>query len=174
MSIQSPFTILIDSREVHPWGFRDIPGKKGQGTIIVPRKWYSLGNHCGDYTIEGTHLPSHPHWKVSIERKSIGDLYSTILSRRANFVKELEILNDMEYSAVVVESNLTTVLSHRPLYWKEKGISVEDQFSMQRSVIGSIQAWQLRYSNVRWWFLPRKYAEIWVYRILNRFYEDRM
>ncbi len=88
--------------------------------------------------------------------------------------REASTLNDMEYAAVVVECNLSAVLMHTPRHWTENKVSTKDQLAMQRSVIGSIQAWQLRYPNVRWWFLPRKYADVWVYRLLNRFYEDRI
>jgi len=170
----SPFIIAIDTREVYPWMFRDIPGLKGQGKIVVRRKWMSLGKHCGDYSIAEMQLPSFPHWRLSVERKSIGDLYSTILSRRDNFLKELETLQAMDYAAIVVEANISTVLTHIPKYWKDKKYSVEKRLAMQKSVIGSIHAWQLRYPNIRWWFMPRKYCEVWVYRILNRFWEDRV
>ena len=81
----SPFTILVDTREQRPWTFKKIPGYKGQGTLNVPCEWQSLGNNLGDYTIKGA---DHPvtQWRVSIERKSGGDLFSTILNRRAQFI----------------------------------------------------------------------------------------
>lgn len=171
--IVSPFTILIDTREVQPWKFQNVPGKKGEGTIVVPRKWQSLGNGYGDYTIKGAESQDC-RWRMAIERKSLRDLYNTVLTRRRQFVTELENLNRMEYSAVVVEANLSTVLHYIMPHWKEQKLPLESQFSRRSSVVGSIQAWQLRYPTIRWWFLPRKFADIWAYRLLNRFWEDKM
>jgi len=156
----SPFAILIDTREVHPWLFKDIPGMKGQGRIIVPCHWQSLGTGMGDYTIKGME-DAKTGWRISIERKSLPDLFSTILSNRARFVRELEKLNKMEYAAVVVEAPLEQVISYMPPYWRDMEIVPEKQMGKKRQVIGSIQAWQLRYGNIRWWFLSRSYVEIW-------------
>ena len=169
----SSFTILIDTLEKRPWKFQNIPGYKGQGTIKVPREWHSLGHGYGDYTIKGADSETC-RWRLVVERKSPSDLFSTILSRRRRFLIELGNLNVMEYAAVVVEANLSTIMGYFPTYWKKQGLSVESQMDKQRQVLGSIQAWQLRYPNVRWWFLPRKYADTWVYRIFHRFWEDKM
>ena len=167
----SPFTVLVDTREVTPWTFRNIPGYKGQGRIVVKTEWKCLGNGLGDYTIKGA-VSKESVWRISLERKSISDLYSTILSNRERFVRELENLNKMEYAAVIVEAELRHVFSYSPKYWET--FSVSTRLNYRRSLLGSIQAWQLRYPTIRWWFLPRKYAEIWAYRILHRFWEDRI
>ena len=159
--------------EKRPWEFQDIPGYKGQGTIIVPREWHSLGNGYGDYTIKGA-VSDTCRWRLSIERKSASDLYSTLLARRRQFEVELENLNKMEYAAVVVEANLGTILNYCPKYWEEQEISIESQLNKQRQVAASIQAWQLRYPTIRWWFLARKYCSIWVYRLLHRFWKEEM
>lgn len=171
----SPFTILVDTREQRPWTFSKIPGYKGQGTLTVPCEWRSLGNGYGDYTILGAeHSCPVTKWRISIERKSPGDLFSTILTRRQQFLTELVNLSNMEYAAVVVEANLSTVMSYFPPYWKKQNIPKDSQLNKQRQVLASIQAWQLRYPTVRWWFLPRKYAQVWVYRLLDRFYRECM
>lgn len=169
----SPFTILVDVNEKRPWRFGSIPGPKGQGTITVPWEWYNLGHGYGDYTIKGA-TSKTCRWRLSVERKSPSDLYGTVLSRRRQFVTELENLNKMEYAAVVVEANLMTILNYNPPYWDSQGLPKEARMNKQRQVLGSIQAWQLRYPNIRWWFLPRKYCPIWVYRLLNRFWMDKM
>ena len=171
--MKSPFIILIDTKEKKPWLFENVPGHKGEGIIQVDWEWQSLGDGYGDYTIKGATNPI-TKWRLSIERKSIDDLFSTILSRRRRFEVELENLDSMEYAAVVVEASLHKVLSYRPKYWNEKQLPLDNQMSKHRQVIGSIQAWQLRYPNIRWWFLPRKHAETWVYRLLARFHKDRM
>lgn len=167
----SPFDILIDTKEQKPWTFRGIPGNSGQGSILVKWYWESLGTGNGDYSIRGF-IDSDGTPRVSIERKSLDDLYSTILSRRENFVRELTQLNDMEYSAIIVEAHLDQVMTHVPKYWKEMELTVDQQLGKQRSVMGSIYAWQYRYRNVRWWFIPRKYCSIVCYRLFSRFYEE--
>lgn len=169
----SPFTILVDTKEQKPWTFTKIPGYKGQGILTVPCEWCSLGNSYGDYTIKGSESVT-TKWRVSIERKSPSDLFSTILTRREQFLTEIEKLSVMEYAAVVVEANLSTMMSYFPPYWKKQGIPKSTQLNRQRSILASIQAWQLRYPTVRWWFLPRKYAQVWVYRLLDRFWRDCM
>jgi ERCC4-type nuclease len=167
----SPFTILIDTKEKNPWTFEHVPGGCGEGTIVVPREWQALGDGYGDYTIKGTESQTC-RWRLVVERKSLSDLFGTILSRRRRFEIELENLNQMEYAAVIVEANLSTVLNYRPKYWEEMKFSMDRQMKKHRQVIGSIQAWQLRYPIIRWWFLPRKYAETWAYRLFARWWKD--
>lgn len=166
----SPFDIAIDTREQKRWMFNNIPGNKGQGTILVKYEWISLGQSNGDYSIRGFHIAGKP--RISIERKSLSDLYSTILSERTRFVRELEQLNSMEYAAVIVEAPMEKVLTYCPKYWKDNNISVESQLSKRRSVMGSIYAWQLRYPTVRWWFVSRRYCPILCYRLLSVFFEE--
>ena len=166
--MKSPFVILIDTRETKPWKFEHVPAPGGKGEIDVQRKWQCLGDHLGDYTIQGAAS------LLSIERKSLNDLFQTILGRRDNFEIELYNLQQMEYAAVIVEAPLEQVISHIPEYFQEMEISPDKQLWKQRQVIGSIVAYQLRYPNVRWFFLSRSYAEIWAYKVLDRFYEDRL
>ena len=168
----SPFDILIDTREQKRWKFVGIPGNKGQGIILVKCHWYCLGLGNGDYSIKG-YIKHDGTPRVSIERKALSDLYSTILSNRNNFVREIEHLNSMEYAAIIVEtSGLDKVMTYLPHYWKTENISVESQLSKRRTVMGSIYAWQYRYPGVRWWFVPRKIAPIVCYKLLARFYEE--
>lgn len=169
----SPFTILVDTKEKDPWQFSAVPGHRGEGILTVPREWHSLGSGYGDYTIKGANSKS-TKWRIVIERKSLDDLFSTILSRRRQFEVELENLSKMEYAAVVTEADLSTVLNYRPHYWGECEMDLATQLKKHRQIVGSIQAWQLRYPVIRWWFLPREYAEIWVYRLFDRFWRDHI
>jgi len=169
----SPFTILVATNEQKPWEFTGIPGKSGQGRMIIKKKWHNLGKSNGDYTIEGAEN-SDGTLRISIERKSLADLYQTVLSERERFVRELEQLNAMEYAAVIVEAQLNQVMSYMPKYWAENGVSMRDRLAKQRSVLGSIYAWQFRYSTIRWWFTPRRYASVLCYRLLDRFYQEKM
>ena len=169
----SPFDILVDTQEKNPWKFTGIPGKAGQGRMLVKWHWYSMGTGNGDYSIKGA-INGDGTPRVSLERKSLSDLYGTILSNRDRFVRELEQLNCMEYAAVIVEANLDSVMNFVPPWWKEKELSLDQQLAKQRSVLGSFYAWQFRYPTIRWFFTPRKYAAVLAYRLLERFYEERM
>ncbi len=169
----SPFTIIIDTSEQKPWHFRGISGKSGEGQIMVKTVWQSMGTGNGDYGIVGA-FNSDGTPRVSIERKSLSDLYGTILSRRPNFVKELENLQEMEFAAVVVEANFGDVMDYHPSHWDDMGYDIDRRAGIQRSVLGSIYAWQFRYPNIRWWFLPRRYAATVAYRMLDRFYQEKI
>jgi len=170
----SPFTVLIDTREGDPWTFSKVPGYKGEGRLKVKHEWHNLGHHRGDYTIKEAATDADCRWRLSIERKSISDLYSTILSRRRQFITELKMLNSMEYAAVVVENSLINVLNYTMEHWKLHNTPEETRFKRRRSVAGSIQAWQLRYPTIRWWFLPRVAAQTWVYRLMHKFWVEVM
>ena len=172
--LTSPFQILVDTREVKPWRFSNIPSRNGIGKILVRTKRFNLGNSCGDYTIEGASIREKHKWRISIERKSLSDLYTTIIGNRVRFIKELENLNKMEYAAVVCEALHTRVLGYTAPHWTELGLPVEAQLKKRRQVAGSIRAWSVEYPRVHWWFLPRVQAEIWVYNLMNKFWEKKM
>lgn len=169
-----PFTILIDTRESRPWTFTNIPGDSGEGTLIIPWEWQCLGTGWGDYTIKEA-VNQEGKWRLSIERKSIDDLYSTILSRRDLFIKELENLNTLEYAAVVVEASIGRVIGHTPRYWEKKGFSEQTMFYKRKRVIRSIIAWQCRYPVIRWWFLTNRFtAQIWAFRLMHRWWKENI
>jgi len=170
-TIHSPFTVLIDTKETTPWDFGNIPGPGGNTEIIVPVLYQGLGNGMGDYTIAGL-TSSDTTWQMSIERKSIGDLFGTILARRERFVVELENLNDMAYAAVIVEAPLEKVITHYPQYWTDMEMTPDQQLSKQKQVIGSIRSWSMRYPRVDWWFISREFCPIWAYRLMDKFWTD--
>ncbi len=87
-------TILIDTREQTPWAFAPrFPVVRGQ----LP---------AGDYSLAG--LDRH----VAIERKTLDDFVRTVIDERERFWRELELLADYRFSAVVVEGGIADVLSH--------------------------------------------------------------
>jgi len=90
MSINPP-TILIDSREQLRWKFTDINTE----TVAL---------QTGDYSVRGMeHL-------VTIERKSLSDLFGTLSLAKGNqdhwnrFRRELERMRDYKYKFLVIES----------------------------------------------------------------------
>ena len=81
----SQVTILIDSREQHPFNF-------------TPMKMEETTLQSGDYTIRG--LEDY----VRVERKELSDLVSCFTTGRDRFKRELERLKAFPKRLVVVEA----------------------------------------------------------------------
>lgn len=158
----APFTVVIDTREQLPWAFDTIPadahqGGAGAGYIVVPKVVEALG--AGDYSIVGYET------RVAVERKSLADCFSTIGQGRDRFERELARLAGMDFAAVIVEEELSTILTNPPAY---------SQLS-PKTITRSVQAWQQRYPRVHWMFLPgRRAGMLWGYRVLERYHKERM
>ena len=110
---ENRFVIAIDTREQRPYEF---PGAE---VCTLP---------TGDYSIVG--LTD----RVTIERKSKADAYSSLGHGRARFRRELERLALFDYAAIVVEDTVPGFMK-RPPHSKMN----------PRSAIGSLLAWSVRY-----------------------------
>jgi ERCC4-type nuclease len=112
----SDFKIIIDSREQHPFYFRDYE--------IINRKLAT-----GDYSIEGLeHL-------LSVERKgSVSEIAGNFTSKR--FQDVLGRLSELKYSYIVLESSWDDILkfpagSNIPSYmWKK--IKIRSPFLLHK------------------------------------------
>lgn len=82
--------IIIDTREIRPWGFDNCIRKK---------------LNIGDYSVSGYED------RIAIERKSLDDWINTILRQRERFARELARLNSFDFAAVVIESTPREILS---------------------------------------------------------------
>ncbi len=153
--LEVPFKIVIDTREQLPYLFKSLYGNADQGSakLIVPtvRKTLSVG----DYSIV-----DHEDL-ITIERKSKGDLYSSISQNRENFVERLKRMQSFAFSAVVIEGSWDDLLGHPPSH---------TQFN-PKSLSRSIQSWMIRYPGTHWLTMPnRSYAEAMTYRLLERYF----
>lgn len=147
-----PFTIIVDTREQHPYTFEDITA----GGRPVEVATVSAGLRSGDYSIQG-HEDA-----VAVERKSLADLYSTLTAGRDRFERELERLGEMTYSVVIVEASWHEI-SDPPFHTKVN----------PASITGSIFAMMQRYPRTHW--LPagsRPMAEAACYAVLRRYWLD--
>lgn len=86
--------LIIDTREQDP-----LPFRSGSNTEIVIKKL-----DVGDYSIEGFED------KISIERKSLSDLFGTLGSGHKRWKKELERAKDLEYFGLFVEGTYKDIL----------------------------------------------------------------
>jgi len=75
--------IVTDTREQRPYDFRNAI------RTALP---------AGDYSIEGYES------RVAIERKSLDDFIGTVLRSRERFAREIDMLRNYEFAAVVIES----------------------------------------------------------------------
>jgi len=141
------FTIIIDSREQTPYTF-DIINPVPSTTI--------RGLKTGDYSILGFED------RVTVERKSLTDLYGSLGAGRDRFQREMLRMRDLEYAAVVIEAPWMTIINKPPS--RSRLLPV--------SVIATIVAWSQRYK-VHWIPCPnRVFAEKITHRILDRWYRD--
>lgn len=87
--------VVIDTREQRPF------------TLTLPEDGETTRQKLdsGDYSLEG--LESI----FSIERKSLDDWIGTILNSKGRFRRELQKLQTMCFAAVVIEGNVSDVLS---------------------------------------------------------------
>lgn len=171
-----PFTILIDTAESQPFTFQGLYGDANikNRPLIVPTEYSALGrypNSIGDYSIEGFTD------RIGVERKSMEDAWGTVLGwetsyqtqrdlpgRRQRFEKELENLQKLEASMVVIEASLDDCLRMIP-EWGVKPAKVNAKIFL-RSVIAYMQDFR-----VSWIFCDnRRLAEVTTYRFLERFF----
>lgn len=162
----TPFTILVDSREKAPYFFRGLrtnkSDKPSDAPILVQSRYELLAT--GDYTISGLED------RIAIERKSLADLYSTLGQHRDRFEREHERLSVIAshsaggFACVLIEADLHTALAHPP----------ERSRLKPKSVTGTWMAWSQRY-RVPWLFVgSRRLTEIVCFRMLERFWKDRL
>lgn len=83
----SDFTIIVDSREQHPFTFERFPVSVEVGAL-----------QTGDYAIK--HMEHRYGW----ERKSLEDLYGSMFQGRERFAREMHRARGYEYFAVIVEA----------------------------------------------------------------------
>lgn len=117
--------LLIDTREQKPLDFSLY---KERFSHIVKMKL-----EAGDYSILG-HEDT-----ISFERKSLGDLVSTLTQGKDRFLRELEKLKDYRYAAIVVEASYGAIVN-----------PANNRYTFSRanprSIVGMLQAIQLRYN----------------------------
>lgn len=141
--------IVIDRQEKKPYSF----------DCIIPRPETKVVHlKTGDYSLLGMEN------LIVIERKSILDAFGTFGKGRKRFEKELERMSKTEYAAVMLEGDWLNILRRPPS---------RSQLN-PKTIYASVIAWEQRY-RVSFWACPnRAFAEKTTYRILDRFWRDRM
>ena len=151
-------SVIIDTREQAPVlldkaGSPEFPGLHVEfGTLKT-----------GDYSIVGMSDPNSHQHSITIERKSLPDLFSSTGRDRARLEREFMRMAEFDYAEIVVEGDLRQVfLSPPPL-----------SQMLPKSVYRSILAFSQRFNVVPWFCPDRAFAEKHIYLSLMRFYTDR-
>ena len=150
-----PFDIAIDTREQAAWGFRDLiaDARDKNRNIIVKTERKTL--QTGDYSIVG-HESS-----IAIERKEKGDLFHCMGADRERFERQVQRLNELPNSHLIIEADWKSVWSGHPNSQLKPKV-------VHRTVI----SWTLRYRGVHWWLCPsRAIAEATAFRILESYWK---
>jgi len=143
MNNYGDFVIIIDTREQLPLTF-SIPTERGTLTT-------------GDYSVKG--LEDY----IAIERKSIDDLVACLKNgNRDRFERELARGRDeLEYFALVVESDMSSISNHRYA-----------SAMCTTSVIESLSAFSIRYRLPVFFCENRRYAARLTESLLQKYVRE--
>lgn len=149
-----PFTVLVSGAEQARYWFTGIQAdaKHKHRPLVINTEWAHL--KTGDYTIKGMED------LVTVERKSVEDLLSTLAQGRDRFKREHERMAEMKSACVIIESTWPEILSGA---W-EHGVS-------PKVAIRTWLSWSIQYG-VPWYAVgPRRLAEVLTFRFLEKFWE---
>jgi ERCC4-type nuclease len=141
---EKEFTIVVDTRENHPYKFQAFNNP-------IVRKALKTG----DYSILGLED------KVSVERKSKDDIYGSLGRSRKRFERMVTRLSKFDYGAIVIEASTKDIL-----------IPPERSMMNPKSVILSLISWSIRYKVFVYFASGRRHAEILTYRILEKYWTN--
>ncbi len=130
----SPFTIIVDNAEQLPYRFDEM--KVGRRKVFTWTKVKSLDT--GDYSIEGYES------RVTVERKSLADLYGTLSRSRDRFERELQRMTSFERSIIIIEADW------RLIAWPDKDDPLWASSVSPNSILGTMFAWSQKYPGTRW------------------------
>lgn len=149
-------TLVIDTREQRPLDF-------GPDVPTVRRKL-----DAGDYSVDGHDGPGG----FSCERKSLDDLFGTLISDRPRFERELVRLTRYTFRALVIEASLRDVLAYTSP--ASTGISGAQRAARPASVVNSLATYAIEYGlHVFYTDLDRSCAAALVLRLAERFVRFR-
>ena len=152
--LTTPFRVIVDTREQTPYLFHDLEVKRGKKKFPLVVLTDKKKLDTGDYSIEG-----HED-KVTIERKSFEDAMSTFTQGHARFERELDRLQEMQWSAILLEFEWSRIFRIH-----------SDRSINPRAIDGMIHAWAQRFPSVHWFWRPgRLQAEKAAVNILRRYW----
>lgn len=154
--ITVPFVVAIDQREKVPFRFTGLraDAKHNRRPLIVPTEFVHLAT--GDYSIQGH------EGNVTIERKSLADLYGTLGQHRERFEREHERLACFHRAIIVVEAGWFDAMKFPP----------EHSRLNPKTIFRTAISWYVRYG-VPWIMAEdRRLAEIYTFRFLEKYWKE--
>ena len=152
----APFTIAVDQREGLPYRFNDVRLGRKKAFVCTISKHLKTG----DYSIVG--YEDH----FCIERKSLVDLYQTLISHRDRFEEELARMQLLEHSRIVIEADWRTIAD------PERFDPTWPTQAHPNSVLGIIVSLAGKFPATRWkTFKSRSDSEKYTFKKLAQWYE---
>jgi ERCC4-type nuclease len=139
-----PFVIVYDTREIKPFpllGFAAL------------RKTLKTG----DYSIQGLED------RVTVERKSVADLWGSMTTGRARFERCVRRMAEMDRAAIVIEGSLTQAAIQPSRVERV----------VPASVIGGLISWSCQFALPVWFCETREQAERVTVRWLASYFKHR-
>ena len=158
----TPYTIVIDTREQHPFSFTGFAAdaKQKYRDLLVLTETGTL--KTGDYSLKGFET------RIAGERKSLSDAYNTFGNNRARWERELKRLAEMEFAFIVTEASWPSILSYEP------PPSASGRQFTPKHFYRSVISWQIDYPTIHWWFCStRRFAERTTLRILEHYWKEQ-
>jgi ERCC4-type nuclease len=152
----APFTIIVDTREKIPYSFYDVYIGRKKAFALT-----SIGTlSTGDYSIQGFET------KICVERKSLEDLYHTLIHDRERFIHELERMQDLERSLVVIEGTWQQIAD------PERFDPTWHSSAHPNSIIGSIVTFSSQFPTLWKAAGNRANGQKETFKFLLRYYND--
>lgn len=142
------FKIIIDSREQRPYTFQNIKPE--------PPKTIIQGLKTGDYSLAGFESC------ICVERKSMIDLFGSVGNGRKRLEAEFKRMSKLNYAALVIESDLSSMFVNPPNRSKMN----------PKAVFRTLISWSVKYNVCMWPMWNREAAERVTYLILKKYYDD--
>lgn len=162
--IECDFTVLIDSREQKPYQFQGLKADAAQQHCPLHVEWEWATLKSGDYSIQ-----RHETNGITIERKSLADLYNSCGQGRDRFEREHQRMAEFHFAAVVIEADMRMILRTPPKHSKLK----------PKTVYRTMLSWMIRY-NVPWILAgavnrrkSRWLAEQTTFRLLEKYWQQK-
>ena len=143
------FKIVIDTREQSAYTFANIDPR--------PQVIYKALS-TGDYSLDGFED------RITIERKSLIDLFGSTGQGRERLQREFERMADFEYAALVVEKGLGDIFKRKPAHSQMN----------PKAVFRTLISWSIRYGVFVWSCPDRNFAERLTYLLLEKWYLEAM
>jgi len=139
--VHRDFIVAIDTREQKPYQFD---------------KYEVKTLKTGDYSIVGLED------RIAIERKSKADAFGSLGAGMKRFERELIRLSELDYSAIVIESDLANFLKP-PAFTRMS----------PKAAINTLVSWSVKYNIHVFFASDRIHANALVWRILEKYWKHK-